>query len=127
VAEISYRDTKFYGVSLYCDITEDIDINIRKTEQILNYLKGQGLLIAVDSNASSKTWNDTITNQRGRVLEEFLTIYNLHIISDGSETIYETSIASIYVDLTIVNNRYGELLAGHVAYKKFALIKIHNI
>jgi hypothetical protein len=35
VAEISYRNTKFYGISLYCDITEDIDINIRKTEQIL--------------------------------------------------------------------------------------------
>jgi hypothetical protein len=42
VAEIIYRNTKFYGISLYCDITEDIDINIRKTEQILNYLKGQG-------------------------------------------------------------------------------------
>jgi hypothetical protein len=31
VAEISYRNTKFYGISLYFDITEDIEINIRKT------------------------------------------------------------------------------------------------
>jgi GTP-sensing pleiotropic transcriptional regulator CodY len=31
LAEISYRNTKFYGMSLYFDITEDIEINIRKT------------------------------------------------------------------------------------------------
>ena len=71
MAKISYRNTKFYRISLYFDITEDIEINIRKTEQILNYLKGQGLLIAADSNARSKTWYDTITNQRGKVLEDF--------------------------------------------------------
>ena len=70
VAEITYRNTKFYGISLYFDITEDIEINIRKREQILNYLKGQCVLTA-DSNARSKTWYDTITNQRGKVLEDF--------------------------------------------------------
>jgi hypothetical protein len=46
VAEISYRKTKFYVISSYFDITEDNEINIRKTEQVLNYSKGQGLLIA---------------------------------------------------------------------------------
>ncbi len=71
VAEISYRSTTFYGASLCFDITEGIELTIRKTEQILNYSKGQGLLIAADSNARSKTWYDTITNQRGKVLENF--------------------------------------------------------
>jgi endo-beta-N-acetylglucosaminidase D len=74
-----WQNTKFYGISLYFDITEDTEISIRKTEQILNHLKGQGLLRAVDSNATSKTWYDTMTNQRGRVLEDFLTIYNLQV------------------------------------------------
>ena len=55
VAEISYRNTKFYRRGLYFDITEGMEVNISKTEQILNYLKGQGLLISVDSNAGSKT------------------------------------------------------------------------
>ena len=49
MAEISYRNTKFYGISSYFDIIEDTEINIGKTEQILNYSKGQGLLIAADS------------------------------------------------------------------------------
>ena len=37
VVQISYGNFKFYGISLYCDITEDIEINIRKIENILNY------------------------------------------------------------------------------------------
>jgi hypothetical protein len=53
VTEISYRNTKFYEISLYFDIKEDIEMNIRKTEQILNYLKGHSLPTAVDSNARS--------------------------------------------------------------------------
>ena len=54
VVEISYGNSRFYGISLYGDITEDIEINIRKIEHILNYSKGQGLLIVADSNARSK-------------------------------------------------------------------------
>jgi hypothetical protein len=38
-------------------------MNIRKTEQILNYLMVQALLTAVDKNIRSKTWYDAITNQ----------------------------------------------------------------
>jgi len=55
VVEICYGNFKFYGICLYFDITEDIEINIRKIGHILNYSKGQGLLIAADSNARSKT------------------------------------------------------------------------
>jgi hypothetical protein len=89
VAVISYRNMKFYGISLYFDITEDIEMNIKKTEQILNHLKGQGLLIAVDSNVRSEIWYDAIINQQGKVLEEFLTIYNLYIVNDRSEPTFE--------------------------------------
>ena len=71
VAEIIYRSTKCYGASLYVDIAEHIELTIRKTEQILNYSKGQGLLIAADSNARSKMWYDTIINQRGKFWKNF--------------------------------------------------------
>jgi len=105
VVEITYRNKKFYGVSSYFDNTEDIEVNIRKTEQILTYAKGHGLLIAVDSNARSKTCYDTITNQRGKDLEEFLTIYNLHIINEKSEPTFQTTRGSSYVDLTLTNDQ----------------------
>ena len=80
LTEISKGNTKSYGISSYFEITEDIQINIRKIEHILNYSKGQVLLIATNSNGRSKTWYDIITNQRGKVLEEFLTICNLNIV-----------------------------------------------
>ena len=95
VVEITYRNIKFYGVSAYFDNTEDIEINIRKTEQILSYAKGHGLLIAADSNARSKTWYDTMTNQRGKNWEEFLTIHNLHIINEKSEPLLKQSEAVV--------------------------------
>jgi len=53
VTEISYGNTKLYGINSYFDITEDIEINIRRIEHTLNYSKGQGLLINADSNARS--------------------------------------------------------------------------
>jgi sialic acid synthase SpsE len=74
VAEISYRNTKFYGITSYFEITEETEINIRKTEQILNYSKGQGLLIAADSNARSETCYDTITINEGKFWKIFLPI-----------------------------------------------------
>jgi hypothetical protein len=40
VAEITYWNTKFNGMSLYFDVTEDIEINIRKTEQNFKLHKG---------------------------------------------------------------------------------------
>lgn len=85
VAEISYKNLKFYGICSYFDITLDININIRAVEHIMQFSKGQGLLIAVDSNARNKTWHDTVTNQRGKTLEDFLMISNLHIINERSE------------------------------------------
>jgi len=71
VTEIIYGNTKFYGIISYVDITKDIEINIRKIEDIVIYSKGQGLLIAADSNARSKTCYDIRTNQRGKTLEEY--------------------------------------------------------
>jgi len=40
--------------------------------------------VATDSNARSKTWNDVITNKRGRLLEEFFIENRLHIVNEES-------------------------------------------
>ena len=61
--------------------------------------------MAVDSKARSKTWHDTLTNQRGRVLEDFLTIHNVHVVNDRPEPTFETIRGRSYVDLMIVNNQ----------------------
>jgi len=86
------------------DSTEDIEINIRKIEHILNYSKGQGFLIVADSNVRSKTCYEITTNQRRKALEEYLSICNLNMVNHRTEPTFETTRGSSYVDLTIVNN-----------------------
>ena len=63
------------------------------------------MLIDADSNARGKTWYDIITKQRGKALEEFLTIRNLNIVNLRTEPKFEATRFNIYVDLTIVNNQ----------------------
>ncbi|MCL2611437.1 MAG: hypothetical protein FWE02_07175 [Defluviitaleaceae bacterium] len=63
------------------------------------------MLIAADSNARSKTWYDIVTNQRGKTLEEFLTICNLNILNRRTEPPFKKTSGSSYVYLTIVNNQ----------------------
>jgi hypothetical protein len=57
---------------MYLDINQQIDIDLMKIEAIIQHAKGAGILLAVDSNSRSTSWYDTLTNTRGRILEEFL-------------------------------------------------------
>jgi hypothetical protein len=51
--ELQYDNTKFSAPRIYFDIKE-IERNLDNTEGILEFTKGKGLIIAVDSNARSK-------------------------------------------------------------------------
>ena len=77
---------KFFGVSKYFDSRRDIEEDIRWLEKLRNYTKGYGLIIAVVSNARSKMLHDTITNQWGIILEEFLICNDLYVLNEFTET-----------------------------------------
>lgn len=70
--ELDYNNTRFFTASMYFDITTDIDKELDKIDQILEFTKGNGLVIAVDSNSRSVAWHDTQTNKRGKTLEEYI-------------------------------------------------------
>ena len=53
---------------MYFDSHSDIEEDIRQLEKAMDYTKGSGLIIAVDSNARSKMWHDTVTIQRRKIL-----------------------------------------------------------
>ena len=46
----------FYSVSMYFDSRRDIEEDIRQLEKVMDYTKGNGLLIAVDRNASRSSF-----------------------------------------------------------------------
>ena len=105
VVEITHGNRIFIAVSAYLDIGKDIKEDLNKIKKIIQLAKGKGLLVAIDSNARSKTWHDVITNKRGRQLEEFVIENRLHIINEDSQvTTFESSRGNSNVDLTITDN-----------------------
>jgi hypothetical protein len=85
LTEIRYKGVKLYGASLYLPIDRYIERDLDTIDNILQFTAGEGLILAIDSNARSKLWSDKRTNTRGRALEEFLISRNLFIINEDSD------------------------------------------
>jgi hypothetical protein len=51
VIEMRSGADKFLSINMYFDIHRDIEEDIRQLEKVRDYAKGNGLIIAVDSNA----------------------------------------------------------------------------
>jgi hypothetical protein len=59
----------------------------------------------MDSNARSTSWHDTITNNRGKNLEEYIISKHLHIMNEPStNTTYSNRIGKSNIDLTLITN-----------------------
>jgi hypothetical protein len=54
---------------MYFDITTEIERELDKIEEMLEFTKGNGLVIAIDSNSRTTAWHDSQTNKRGKILE----------------------------------------------------------
>jgi hypothetical protein len=103
--EIRYEGLTFYGASLYLPIDCDIERDFETTKDILQLTKGEGLVLAIDSNARSKLWSDTCTNTRGRAMEEFIITRDLLIINEVADIpTFETNRGQRWIDLTLGNN-----------------------
>jgi len=47
---------------MYLDITEKIDNDLTKINDILHFENNSSILITMDSNSRSRTWHDKLTN-----------------------------------------------------------------
>ena len=111
VVQFNYKKKIFYAASMYFDGESLIEEDLRKMDTILNNTKGHGLIILTDTNARSKLWYDKINTDRGKKLEEFLTVNSLHIRNDNTEIpSFETARGKSWIDLTISNH----ILLGHI-------------
>ena len=68
LTEIRHKGLHLFGASLYLPIDRDIERDIDTIENIHQFTKGEGLILAIDSNARSRLWFDKYTNARGRTL-----------------------------------------------------------
>jgi hypothetical protein len=69
---------------MYFDRENQIEHDLEKMELILYQAKNTAVPIASDCNARSNFWHDKLTNTRGRILEEFITIRQLYIMNEES-------------------------------------------
>ena len=79
--EVKYN-TRFFAGSMYFDITKELERELDTIEELIDFRNRNELLIAVDSNSRSKTWHDSQTNKRGKILEEYIISRNLHIMNE---------------------------------------------
>lgn len=106
VVEILYNDYKFYAVSMYMDITTDINNDFAKLDKILEDTKDVGIIFSIDSNSRSAVWHDNNTNIRGRQVEDYLSSKQLYVMNEVSEfTTFESNTGKSNIDLTITNDK----------------------
>jgi exonuclease III len=105
LVEIIHEKWKFFAASMYFDLEDQIENNFTKKDELMRFVKGGRILIAVNSNSRSKTWHDSKTNSGGRKMEESLVSKDLHITNEESERpTFFNSRGSSNIDLTIANN-----------------------
>jgi hypothetical protein len=77
--ELKYS-TRFFAASMYFDTTKEIERELNLIDEIIEFTKGFGPIITVDSNARSTAWHDSQTNKRGgnttRVHYKQKSLYN---------------------------------------------------
>ncbi|KAF6210595.1 hypothetical protein GE061_013701 [Apolygus lucorum] len=125
----------FVVVSCYFDYNRDIRDEFRKLEGIFDRFRHLRILLAIDSNARSSTWYDVKTNERGRLLEDFIAERGLLVVNDNDGVpTFETRRARSWIDLTlstttmipfVTNWRIGEeeLVSDH----KLLSFEINNM
>jgi len=67
---------------MYFDITKEIERELDKIEEILGFIKGNGLVNAVNSNSRSVAWHDSQTNKRGKIMVEYIIKKKLYIMNE---------------------------------------------
>jgi hypothetical protein len=106
VIEVTINNDRIILASMYFDINRPIHVDMLKIEAIILHTKEASVLIAMDSNSRSTSWHDTLTNRRGRMLEEYLMSKQLHIMNeDGNLTTFQNSRGTSNIDITVINNQ----------------------
>lgn len=106
VVEILKGSLKIILVNMYFDGICAIETDLAKIDAILRQGKGTGVLIATDSNARSTLWHDTLTNKRGKILEEFLASSHLHVVNEASNiTTFGNHMGTSNTDLAIISSQ----------------------
>jgi hypothetical protein len=118
--DIIRSSLKIIVTSVHFDRENPIERDVTKIEAIMYHANGTGVLIATDSNARSASWHDTLTNTRGRILEEFITSKQLYIMNEEwSNSTFRNHMGTSNIDLTLISPQLIRSVSGwQLAFRK---------
>jgi len=91
----------FYIINIYCQFMLSF---MDQIEKIINSLHSNNYIIAMDSNAKSNLWFANKTDERGRIVEDFLIDNKLHVVNTPSRApTYLTTIGQSNIDVTFAS------------------------
>ena len=86
---------------------------------MLDFTKGNGLIIAIDSKARSAAWHDFKTKKRGKTMEQFIVSKNVYIVSEESDrTTFHNARGKSNMDLTVVNTQILQAVTNWEIYEE---------
>jgi len=102
----------FYIINIYCQFMLPIGPFLDQIEKIINSLHTNNYIIAMDSNAKSNLWFANETDERGRIVEDFLIDNRLQVINTPScVPTYFATTGHSNIDVTLA----GEAMCGKIA------------
>jgi len=79
--QVMSEQEDFYIINIYCQFMLPIAPFMDHIEKIINSLRSTKYIILMDSNAKSNLWFANDTDERGRVVEDFLINNKLHVVN----------------------------------------------
>lgn len=95
---------EIYLINVYCQFSLRLDTILMELDRIITELSTRRLLITVDSNAKSELWYAEETDERGRIMQDFLAEHGLYVLNEVNNLpTFETINGQSNIDLTIIN------------------------
>lgn len=102
--QIMSEKEEFYIINVYCQFSLQIEGILNDLEKIISKLNSSRLIITMDANAKSELWHAEETDERGRVMEEFLMSGKLYVRNEANNLpTFETVNGQSNVDITIIS------------------------
>lgn len=106
--QVKTETEEFYLINAYCQYSLPINPMLQSIERILDKIGNFNVIITMDSNAKSRSWYAEETDERGKIVEEFLLHRNLYVINEPNNiSTFLTTRGESNIDLTITS---GNLL-----------------
>lgn len=111
--EITTAGYKLYIINAYFQYCDKIEPYLQHIEHILLTLKGRNIILCADANAKSEFWHSNQTDERGELLENFISQHNLFIANSKSQIYtFDNLYHRTNIDVTLANSACFKAITG---------------